>query len=74
VKPAEAGGYAALLWRQGHRALMQAEQYGRYGALLVWAHGPGRREIVRAVSGEGGALRFTFPRGDHDQLSPDCRV
>jgi hypothetical protein len=64
VKPAEAGGYAALLWRQGYRALMQAEQYGRCGAPLVWAHGPGRREIAGGVPGEGGALRFTFPRGE----------
>jgi hypothetical protein len=68
VKPAEAGGYAALLWRQGYRALMQAEQYGCCGAPLVWAHGPGRREIAGGVPGEGGALRFTF-RGESTYVS-----
>jgi hypothetical protein len=64
VKPAETTGYAALLWRQGHRALVNAEQSGRYGAPIVWAHGPGRREIARGQPGEDGSLRFQFRRGD----------
>jgi hypothetical protein len=54
----------ALLWREAHRALIQAEEAGRYGAPLVWAHGPGRREIARGQPGEDGSLRFRFERGD----------
>jgi hypothetical protein len=56
--PAETG-YAALLWRRGYQALAKAG----YRAPTVWAHGPGRREIARGEP-EGGALKFTFRRGD----------
>ena len=59
VRPAESGGYAALLWRHGHRALVQAEESGHYGA-LVWAHGLGRREIARRQPEPDGSLRFTM--------------
>jgi hypothetical protein len=45
-------------------ALVEAEQSGRYGAPLVWAHGPGRREIARGLPAGDGTLRFTFERGD----------
>jgi hypothetical protein len=72
VKPAETRGYAALPWRQAHRAMLQAEQLGSrsYRALVsgapptVWAHGAGRREIAPAHPAEDGSLRFQFPRGD----------
>jgi hypothetical protein len=64
VKPAETRGYAALLWRQGHRALVEAEQSGRYGAPLVWAHGPGRRKIARGLPAGDGTLLFRLKRGD----------
>jgi hypothetical protein len=64
VKPAETRGYAALLWRWGYQTLMQAEQSGRYGAPIVWAHGPGRREIARGRPAGDGTLRFRFRPGD----------
>jgi hypothetical protein len=30
----------------------------------VWAHGAGRRQIVRDVPGDGGTVRFRFPCGE----------
>lgn len=62
VMPAETG-YAAMLWRQGYQAMTEAERSSRYGAPVVWAHGPRSREIARGQP-EGGALKFTFRRGD----------
>jgi hypothetical protein len=64
VKPAPGSGYAALLWPEGHQALMEDEEAGRYGALSVWAHGAGRREIARGHPAAGGSLRFKFRPGD----------
>jgi hypothetical protein len=64
VRPAKAGSYAGLLWRQGCRKLLQAEQNGRYGPRIVWAHGLGRREIARGQPVDDGSLRFRFERGD----------
>jgi hypothetical protein len=63
VKPKVMTGHAALLWRQGHRDLVKAEEAGRYGE-TVWAHGAGRREISRGEPAEDGSLRFKFRRGD----------
>jgi len=72
VKPAKAGSYAGLLWREGHRKLMQADQGARtYQDLIngnyardVWASGAGRREIARGKPAADGSLRFKFERGD----------
>ena len=61
VKPAQTNGYAALLWRQGLRALIEAEEAGT--APDVWAHVGGQR-IARGTPEEDGTLRFQFDRGD----------
>jgi hypothetical protein len=52
VMPAETG-YAATLWQQGYREMVQ----GGYGGPTVWASGARGHP-------EGGALKFTFPRGN----------
>jgi hypothetical protein len=45
-----AGGHARLLWRQGHQALLSAEESGwRTGARTVWAGAPGSGRIAFAV-------------------------
>ena len=58
VVPAEPG-YASMLWRTG------VEKMGRggYGAHTVWAHGLGHQQIAPGQP-EGGALKFTFRKGD----------
>jgi hypothetical protein len=58
VVPAETG-YPAMLWRHGYEKLVRAG----YGGPTVWAHSSGRRDIARGHP-EGGALRFTFAKGD----------
>jgi hypothetical protein len=35
VKPAEATGHAAVLWRSAHRDLLRAEESGRYYAVHI---------------------------------------
>jgi hypothetical protein len=57
VKPAQAVGYASLLWRQGHRAL------------TVWASGAGRYEIARGEPVRDGWLRFKLSDADYRQLA-----
>src|SRR5829696_4234179 len=77
VKPAKAGSYAGLLWREGHRKLMQADQGGRTYhdqingnyARDVWASGAGRREIARGKPAADGSLRFKFERGDPSYMA-----
>jgi hypothetical protein len=69
VRPAETG-YAALLWREGHRALVDAgepdslDAYMRNDAPAPWASGAGQREIARGVPAGDGSLHFKFRRGD----------
>jgi hypothetical protein len=41
-------GFGASFWRRGHRAMVAADQAGRYDAQSVFAHAPGRRDIARA--------------------------
>ena len=62
--PAEPG-LAALLWRQGYQTLVEDEQRGRRisAAPSVYAHGFGRHDLSRGTP-QGGALKFTFRRGD----------
>jgi hypothetical protein len=60
-----AEGYARLLWRQGHQALVRAEEAGyRTGTPTVWASAPGGWRVAFAVPGDGGTLRFHFHPGD----------
>jgi hypothetical protein len=61
VKPAQTRGHAALLWRQGIRALVEAEAAGT--APDVWAHVRGHR-IARGTPEDDGTLRFQFDYGD----------
>jgi hypothetical protein len=62
VKPAKHAGYAGLLWRRGHQAMM--EDAGRYGAPAVWAHFTGCREIARCVPERDGWCRFQSRHND----------
>jgi hypothetical protein len=60
-----AEGYARLLWREGHRALMEAEANGfRTGAPTLWASAPGSYQIAHGLRGENGTLRFHFQPGE----------
>jgi hypothetical protein len=58
VMPAETG-FPAMLWRRGIEKMMR----GGYGAPTVWAHGLGHPQIAPGQP-EGGALKFTFHKGD----------
>lgn len=66
VKPAEAGSYGAVLWRQAHRELLEDESFRRYGYTPpgVPAHTPSRRDVARGAPGLDGSLRFRFPLRD----------
>ena len=67
VRPArDANGYAQLLWREGHQALVQAEEsYSITNDVPTpWANGAGRYQIARGRPGADRSLRFTFPAGD----------
>jgi hypothetical protein len=58
VKPAKAG-YAAHLWRMGHRAMLEE---GRFGAPSVWARMPpaaGRLAVVNRCRMGGCGSRST---------------
>jgi hypothetical protein len=60
-----AGGYARLLWREGHGALLEAEANGfRTGAPTVWASAPGIDRIAHGLPGDDLALRFYFQPGE----------
>jgi hypothetical protein len=66
VRPAE-GGEAALLWRQGVRALEEeADSPTAYfrSAPAPWANGAGEHDIARGVPAADGSLHFKFRRGD----------
>jgi hypothetical protein len=62
LKPAQ-GGYAALLWREGHRALMEAGANGRCDP-SVYAQDARRNRLVHGLPADDGSSRFRFPRGD----------
>jgi hypothetical protein len=67
VKPApEAPGYARLLWRRGHRALLDDEGREPWHSKVprVWASAPGGYQIAVGSPGEDGTLRFRFRTGD----------
>jgi hypothetical protein len=58
VMPTETG-FPAMLWRHG----IEKMGPGGYGAPTVWAHCLGHQQIAPGQP-EGGALKFTFRRGD----------
>ena len=63
--PDTAEGYARLLWRQGHQALLQSERTGFYGeAPTVYASAPGADSVGFALPGDNATLRFRFHVGD----------
>jgi hypothetical protein len=63
-------GFGGSFWRRGHAAMLQAEETGPYyAAPTVWAHAPGRREIVRGEPVRDGWLRFKLNDADYRQLS-----
>jgi len=67
-------GVGASFWRRGHRALLAAEDAGRYwDAREVWAHAPGRREIAKGKPVRDGWLRFQLSDTDYRKLvwTPD---
>jgi hypothetical protein len=66
-------GVGATFWRRGHAALFAAEEAGRYDARSVWAHAPGRRQLVRGVPVRDGWLRFQLSDADYRKLvnTPD---
>ena len=66
VRPAEMSGYAAVLWRQAHRELVEDEKFRRFGYSPpgVPAHTPSRREVAQGVPAPDGSLRFHFPLRD----------
>ena len=61
----DAEGYAKLLWRQGHQALVKAQEAGWPTRVpTVWASAPGAYRAAFAVPGDAATLRFHFPLGD----------
>ena len=57
VKPAQTSGHAALLWRQGLRALAEDASSD------VWAHVSHNHRVARGTPEEDG-LRFQWDYGD----------
>jgi hypothetical protein len=63
-------GFGASFWRRGHRAMVEADESGRYwDARTVWAHSAGRREIARGEPVRDGWLRFKLSDADYRQLA-----
>jgi len=63
-RPENIGGYAKLMWRESHEALVRAEEAGwPLGYDFVWGGAFGDRQIVHAAPGANLTLRFHFPLG-----------
>jgi hypothetical protein len=63
--PDAADGYTRRMWREGHAALVKAEQSGfRGGTPTVWAHTNQQRQVVYGLPGDRLTLRFTFYKGE----------
>ena len=63
-------GFGASFWRRGHRAMVAAEEAGRYWcAPPVYAHAPGRREIAKGEPVRDGWLRFQLSDADYRKLA-----
>ena len=59
-----AEGYARLLWRQSHQALVRGREAGyRTDVPTVWASAPGAYRVAFALPGDSLTLRFHFPPG-----------
>ena len=70
VKPApDADGYAKLLWRTGHAAMVKADQTRHGGSNTVWAHSPGHRQVAYATPGREATLRFKLGADDYRELT-----
>jgi len=57
-----AEGYARLLWRQGHQALVKAEHGIRPGAPTVWALDARRRQIGHGLPAHDSDYERPVPR------------
>jgi hypothetical protein len=64
-------GVGARFWRQGHEALLKAEESGSYWSAppVVSASAPGRRQIARGEPVGGGWLRFKLSDADYRRLA-----
>ena len=60
-----AGGYAQLLWREVHQALVKAQESGwRTSAPTLWGGALGNRQIVHGLPGDYQTLLFHFRAGE----------
>ena len=63
-RPQDTGGHAALLWREAHAALAQAEERGwPSGTQLVYGSAPGHSQFGHAAPGPNLCLLFGFVVG-----------
>jgi hypothetical protein len=70
VKPAaDADGYAKLLWRTGHAAMVKAEQTRGRSSNTVWAHSPGHYQVAYATPGQEATLRFKLGLDDYREIT-----
>lgn len=61
VRPGKVAGWAGLLWRRGHQAMV--EQAGSFRQPAVWAHG------ARGVAERDGWLRFQLSDTNYRRLT-----
>jgi hypothetical protein len=63
-RPDAAGGHAALLWREAHAALVQAEEKGWPSSTrFVYGSAPGHYQFAHAIPGPNLTLLFAFTVG-----------
>jgi hypothetical protein len=63
-RPQDAGGHAALLWREAHAALVQAEERGWPASTsFVYGSAPGHYQFGHAAPGPNLTLLFGFAVG-----------
>jgi hypothetical protein len=63
-RPENAGGHAALLWREAHAALVQAAELGwPASAAFVYGSAPGHYRFGHATPGPNLTLLFGFAVG-----------
>ena len=60
-RPQDAGGHAALLWRQAHESLVKAEEKGWPSSTrFVYGSAPGNYQFAHATPGPNLTLLFGF--------------